>query len=117
MKILPLVSSVLLAAATPFAAHAEQPVEQFTFAYALDRSQLATEAGAETAYRDLTGRARAACAISGAKGLGAVDTACAADLVEKVVAASGSATLEARHAGASYAQERVIADPFMTAER
>lgn len=117
MKILPLVTAAAVLAVAPFAAHAETPVVEFTFAYDLDRSQLATEAGAEAAYRDLTGRARAACAIAGVKGLNAVDTACAADLVEKVVAASGSALLAARHNGSSYAQERVIADPFKTAER
>jgi len=98
MKILPTLLGAALLAGSPFSVlaadtGASQPIE---FSYALDRSLLADETGAQAVYRDLRGSARRACKIAGVRGLAAVDQVCVADLIDKVISASGSAELEQR---------------------
>jgi UrcA family protein len=106
MKILPALLGAALLIGAPCAtfaadATASQPIE---FSYALDRSLLADETGAQAVYRDLRSSARRACKIAGVRGLAAVDQVCVADLIDKVISASGSAELEQRFADSRSAE-------------
>jgi UrcA family protein len=96
-------AAFLIAAALSGAANAEIAAEEISFAYSLDRSLLASEEGAQAVYANLERQARRACTLPGVRGLQTVDQACVAELVNKVVALSGSAALEAQFAGSALA--------------
>jgi UrcA family protein len=103
MKAFTAAATILAAAALSGAAHAETATDEIAFHYSLDRSLLASEAGAQAVYANLERQARRACTLPGVRGLNTVDQACVAELVNKVVALSGSAALEAQFAGSSLA--------------
>ena len=83
------------------AAEYEQVVpESFTFRF--DRTELATPAGADKVYGELTRDARRACrVIDGVTGVwrGRLRRECEADLIDKVVIEAAAPELVARHRG------------------
>ena len=76
--------------------------EPVTMTFSFDPAELTTTEGARRAYRRLQSLARRHCTVPGATSndLRRHDSACAADLVAKVVARTGSTRLAAQHRGA-----------------
>lgn len=104
MKAIQVMFAALAAsAALAGAANAEAPRDEIVFTYTFDRSQLSTDEGVRAVYKNLERQARRACAMPGTRGVLAVDDVCVAELVDKVVAVTGSAALEAQYEGSRLA--------------